>query len=174
MADVLSGSERLMTWVGKFEVPAVTPKVGDRGDFIISRGQTAEVRVPIGADTDIIVARQRSRVLALSMKFSTTDSAFIATTVSELARALLSQSARGEISLSTVEDNGRVGVVIVARDPCIRDWTDGTHRTFAGTPYAFTIHRDLPDVYRLVDEFDIATEAGQGTTIRAIKWRRQR
>jgi len=165
-----------MSWTGKFEVPIVASKVGARGDFFISsgNGQTADVRVAIGVDTDIIVARQRSRALALSMKFSTTDSAFIATTVSELARALLSHSVQGEISLSTVEDDGRVGVVIVARDPCMRDWTDGTHRTFGGTPHAFTIHRDLPDVYRLVDEFDIATKAGQGTTIRAIKWRRQR
>lgn len=164
-----------MSRVGEFEKPIVaSSKVRDRGDFVVGSDQTAEVRVAINADTDIIVARQRSRALALSMKFSTTDSAFIATTVSELARALLSHSGRGEIRVSTVEDDGRVGVVIVARDPCMRDWTAGTHRTVAGTPHAFTIHRDLPDVYRLVDEFDIATEAGQGTTIRATKWRRQR
>jgi serine/threonine-protein kinase RsbT len=156
-----------MSWAGEFEVPIVVSRVsGDRVGSTIGTGQMAEVRVTINADTDIIVARQRSRALALSMKFSTTDSAFIATTVSELARALLSHSVRGEIWVSTVENDGRVGLVVVARDPCMRDWTDGTHR-------AFTIHRDLPDVYRLVDEFDISTEAGQGTTIRAIKWRRQ-
>ena len=50
------------------------------------------VRVPIDSDADIVVARQQGSALATAMHFSTTDSAFIATTVSELARALLSHT----------------------------------------------------------------------------------
>jgi serine/threonine-protein kinase RsbT len=127
------------------------------------------VRVRIGSDADIIVARQNGRALAVAMNFSTTDSAFIATTVSELARVLLSRTGRGEIWLHTVYEDERSGVVIVARDPVVRGgWR---HRHGAATPGP---DLKLPDVFRLVDEFDIASDAGRGTTIRATKWCRTR
>ncbi len=113
-----------------------------------------------------MVARQQGRALAIAMKFSATDSAFIATTISELARALLSRTVRGEIWLHKVHEDERSGVVIVARDPVASDRAT-SHRAKA-------THFTLPDVGRLVDEFDIASEAGQGTTIRATKWRRRR
>jgi serine/threonine-protein kinase RsbT len=124
------------------------------------------IRLPIGSDTDIVVARQQGRALAIAMKFSATDSAFIATTISELARALLSRTVRGEIWLRKVHEDERSGVVIVARDPMVSD---------GATSYrAMATQFTLPDVCRLVDEFDIVSEAGQGTTIRATKWRRRR
>jgi serine/threonine-protein kinase RsbT len=130
-------------------------------------GAWPTVRVPIGSPADIVVARQQGRALAIAMNFSTTDSAFIATTVSELARALLSHTVRGEIWLHEVHEDERTGVVIVARDPVAHDgWRHG-HR--APVP-----DLELPDVCRLVDEFDIASDAGRGTTIRATKWCRRR
>jgi len=125
------------------------------------------VRVPIGSDADIVIARQQGRALATAMHFSSTDSAFIATTISELARVLLSHTLHGEIWLHTVSEDGRSGVVIVARDPIAHDgWRHG-HRGEVSDV-------NLPDVVRLVDEFDIASEAGRGTTIRATKWCRRR
>jgi serine/threonine-protein kinase RsbT len=148
-----------------FEVSIVGVKRRDDRD---SHDQPAmlTIRLPIGSDADIVMARQQGRALAIAMKFSATDSAFIATTISELARALLSRTVRGEIWLDTVHDDERSGVVIVARDPVASDGVTG-HRTNAA-------HFTLPDVCRLVDEFDIASDAGQGTTIRATKWRRRR
>jgi serine/threonine-protein kinase RsbT len=128
---------------------------------------SAVVRVAIGCDADIVVARQRSRDIATAMKFSATDSAFIATTVSELARALLSHTVQGEIWLHKVDEEKRSGVVIVARDPITCDVAREGRRLVV-SDFA------LPDVCRLVDEFDIASEVGQGTTIRATKWRRRR
>jgi hypothetical protein len=44
------------------------------------------------ARIDILVARQQRKALAGAMNFSPTHAAFIATTVSELARALLAPS----------------------------------------------------------------------------------
>ena len=123
------------------------------------------VHVLIGSDADIVIARQQSRALAVALKFSSTDSAFIATTVSELARALLMHTVRGEIWLQRVHDDNRTGVAIVAQDPVVDDSTDRR---------AWGENAALPDVCRLVDEFDIASEAGRGTTIRAVKWHRRR
>ncbi len=100
----------------KLEVPIVGSRAGDDRVNHNSSGLPATVRVPIGSDADIVVARQHGRALANAMKFSATDSAFIATTVSELARALLSHTSQDEISLHRVHDGRRSGVVIVARE----------------------------------------------------------
>ena len=107
----LQQSERSRQWAG-FEVPLVRGK--SNSDRRQNGSASPSVRVPIGSDADIIVARQHGRALAIAMDFSTTDSAFIATTVSELARALLSHTVRGEIWLHTVYEDERSGVVIVA------------------------------------------------------------
>ena len=59
--------------------------------------------------------------------------------------------------------------VIVARDPVSRKGSDsGVDRHGQSRPL------QLPAVYRLVDEFDVASDAGHGTTIRATKWCRRR
>lgn len=155
--------ERSRRWAG-FEVPIVD---GETSSDRYQAGSTwPTVRVPIESDADIVVARQRSRALATALNFSATDSAFIATTVSELARALLSRTVRGEIWLHKVYEDGRAGVVIVARDPVVHEgWRSGQRVVAADLK--------LPDVFRLVDEFDVAADAGRGTTIRATKWCRR-
>jgi serine/threonine-protein kinase RsbT len=45
--------------------------------------------VPIRADGDIVVARQKGRVLASRLGFSSSELTLIATAVSELARNIL-------------------------------------------------------------------------------------
>lgn len=124
------------------------------------------LRLSISSDTDIVIARQRGKALAIAMHFSPTDSAFIATAISELARALLSHTVRGEVRLHQVYEPQRAGVVIVARDPIARDGMNERGRGSSDLA--------LPDVFRLVDEFHIGFEAGQGTTITATKWCRRR
>jgi serine/threonine-protein kinase RsbT len=156
--------ERLRRW-GEHEVPVVGGK--SNSDRHRSATTWATVRVPIESDADIVVARQQGRSLALAMNFSATDSAFIATTVSELARVLLSRTVRGEIWLHRVFEDERVGVVIVARDPV-------ANGTGPGGPLTASPELKLPEVSRLVDEFAVASEAGRGTTIRATKWCRRR
>jgi serine/threonine-protein kinase RsbT len=120
----------------------------------------------IGSDADVVVARQHGRALAVAMKFSATDAAFIATAISELARALLAHTAQGEIRLQTIDDEGKSGVVILARDPVTRG------RAAGGPPAELTAQIAVSNVFRLVDEFDVAFDATRGTTVRAARWRR--
>lgn len=124
--------------------------------------QSSTMRLPIHSDVDIVIARQRGKALAVAMRFSATEAVFIATTVSELARALLARTVRGEISLHRIDEPRRTGVVIVARDPSIGDARDSRSQGIS--------ERALPAVDRLVDEFHIGGEAGCGTTITATKW----
>jgi serine/threonine-protein kinase RsbT len=124
----------------------------------------------IESDADLVLARQKGRELAGQLGFSGTDATLIATAISELARNILSYAGAGEISLSHVFENGRDAIVVVARDegPGIVD-------VEAATNEGFTTGRGLgmglPGTRRLMDEFQIQSEAGKGTRIMVKKWR---
>src|SRR4051794_4148443 len=75
-----------------------------------------EVCVPITTDVDVVVARQKGREIAAGHGFSATEQTLIATAISELARNIVSYAERGEITLSAIEDAGRRGILVVARD----------------------------------------------------------
>lgn len=128
-----------------------------------------DVCVPVGSDADIVTARQRGRALALQLGFPAILATLIATTISELARNILLYAGRGEILLAPVERGARRGLAVVARDagPGIAEVAlaleDG-HSTSG------RLGLGLPGVRRLMDEFEIVSTPGQGTTVSARKW----
>jgi serine/threonine-protein kinase RsbT len=129
-------------------------------------------RIAIESDADVVTARQRARALAVGLEMPTTDQTLLATAISELARNITTYAVRGEVLVGVVRgDNGRRGVRVVARDdgPGIEDiqlaLTDG-YTTGNG------LGLGLPGARRLVDEFDIQTAPGQGTTVTLVKWGR--
>jgi serine/threonine-protein kinase RsbT len=128
-----------------------------------------EVCVRIQSDADIVLARQQARGLARELGFSASDLVMIATALSELARNIVQYAQRGEIILNRVEQGNRCGFAIVARDrgPGIADieraMQDG-YSTGGG------LGLGLPGTKRLMDEFEITSGVGQGTTVRATKW----
>jgi serine/threonine-protein kinase RsbT len=132
----------------------------------------AAERIPIESDADVVTARQRARALAISLDMPSTDQTLLATAISEIARNMTTYAVRGEVFLELVRDaNGRQGVKVVARDqgPGIADLeralTDG-YTTGGG------LGLGLPGARRLVDEFDIQTAPGEGTTVTLVKWTR--
>jgi len=135
-----------------------------------ARDLAEETVVPIRADSDIVTARQQGRALASFVGFSSTDATLIATAISELARNIVLYATGGEIALAAVEDSGRPGVIVVARDkgpgiPDVRRATAGGYSTSGG------LGLGLAGVRRLMDEFEIVSEVGSGTTVTARKWK---
>ena len=125
--------------------------------------------VPVTSAADIVTARQRGRVLAESIGFEGSDLTVIATVISELARNVLEYAKVGEIVLSLGQRGSRVGIVVVARDrgpgiPDISKAMEDGYTTGRG------LGLGLPGVRRLVDDFDIVSEVGKGTTVTAKKW----
>jgi serine/threonine-protein kinase RsbT len=120
---------------------------------------------------DIVVARQHGRALAETLGFSSTELTLIATTISELARNILLYAKRGDIILSVAEKSGDRGIVVVARDdgPGIHD-VDSALRP--GYSTSGSLGLGLPGARRLMDELEIDTHLGTGTTITARKWKR--
>jgi len=61
-----------------------------------------EIRVPINSDKDIVSARQQGRSAALAVGFSAGGATLIATTISELARNIVSYAKSGEIVIRSL------------------------------------------------------------------------
>jgi serine/threonine-protein kinase RsbT len=128
-------------------------------------------RVPVRVDSDIVTARQRGREVAMDAGFSATEATVIATAISEIARNIVRFARAGEITITLVSDGEAAGVTIVARDagPGIDDidlaMTAG-YTTYNGRGLG------LPGSRRLMDEFEITSEVGRGTTVTMTKWHR--
>jgi serine/threonine-protein kinase RsbT len=129
-----------------------------------------EVRVPIGADADIVVARGEGRALAGRLGFTRTDATLIATAISEVGRNILVHAGSGEVELAEAADERRVAIVVVARDhgPGIPDVQSALREGYATGD---GLGLGLPGSQRLMDEFVIDTKIGKGTTVTMRKWR---
>jgi serine/threonine-protein kinase RsbT len=132
----------------------------------------APERISIESDADVVTARQRARALAVGLDMPSTDQTLLATAISEVARNITAYAKRGEVLLELVRDGrGRRGIRVVASDegPGIADLeralTDG-YTTGGG------LGLGLPGARRLVDEFEIETAPGVGTTVTLVKWTR--
>jgi serine/threonine-protein kinase RsbT len=129
-----------------------------------------EIRVMIDRDGDIVDARQKGRALAAQIGFSGSDLTLLATAISEIARNIVVYAHRGEITLGIVERDGKRGVSVVACDegPGIPD-IDRAMRDGFSTGKSLGL--GLPGARRLVDEFEIVSDLGKGTTVTMRKWK---
>ena len=131
-----------------------------------------EFTIRVASDVDIVSARQKGRALAAQAGFSEGDQTVIAAAISEIARNILMYAKRGEIAISLQDGTERIGVVVVASDqgPGILDvgraLQDG-YSTSGG------LGLGLPGARRLMDEFELKSRPGDGTTVTMKKWRRQ-
>jgi serine/threonine-protein kinase RsbT len=132
--------------------------------------RAGEIRVAINSDQDIVTARQKGRALAIELGFSTGDATLIATSISELARNIVSYARRGEITLQIVRTPSRQGITIIASDsgPGIRDIRQAMRDGFSTSG---SLGLGLPGVRRLMDDFEIVSEPGQGTVVTVKKWK---
>ena len=129
-----------------------------------------EIRVPITSDSDMVPARAEGRALATKLGFSRTDATLIATAISEIARNIVVHVGNGEILLEPMYEDGRYGLLVVAQDtgPGIPDIDAALDH---GSASGKGLGLGLPGARRLMDEFDIASEPGKGTTVTMKKWR---
>ena len=132
----------------------------------MAQGKAAVIR----SDLDIVIARTLARDTAKSLGFGAIDQARIATAVSELARNIFLYASTGTVTVREIERTGRKGLEVICEDqgPGIANielvMRDG-YSTSRG------MGMGLPGAKRLMDEFDIRSQEGVGTTIICRKWR---
>ena len=130
-----------------------------------------EVRVPIRSDGDVVNARQQGRSVAVQLGFSGSDLTIIATAISEMARNIVSYAGEGEIILGSVHQGPKQGILVIAKDkgPGIPNVAQAMQDGFST---GNSLGLGLPGTKRLMDEFEIVSEIGKGTTVTMKKWRR--
>lgn len=126
--------------------------------------------LPIRAEAEVVMVRQMVRAWCLELKFSLVDQTKMVTAASELARNTLIHGLGGTVDLQLVEDGDRRGLRLVFEDkgPGIRDielaMKDG-YTTGHGMGLG------LGGSKRLVHEFEISSEPGQGTRVAITRWK---
>jgi len=127
------------------------------------------LKIAIDSDSDLLAARQEARAIAFDLGFSLTAVVGIVTALSEMTRNMLNYAGRGELTIESVRDGDRSGILITAQDegPGIPDlqkaMMDG-YSTSGG------LGMGLPGIKRLMDSFEIRTEPEKGTTVIVRKW----
>jgi len=125
--------------------------------------------IAIDSADDIVTARQAGRELATKLKFSLTDVTMIATAISEVARNISKYAGRGEIRLGVTERHGHEALVVQAVDdgPGIADTEQALEDGFSTSS---GLGLGLPGSRRLMDDFDVQSALGAGTTVTMWKW----
>lgn len=121
-------------------------------------------------EEDLVNARQAIKLHAVDLGFSIMNQTKIITAASELGRNVLEHGLGGDVHIERVQDDDRVGLRMVFKDsgPGIEDMTlaltDGyTSKNGLGL--------GLTGSKRLMDEFDITSSPGEGTTVSVTKWK---
>jgi signal transduction histidine kinase len=124
--------------------------------------------VAIRGDDDVVVARQRARLIGATLGLDVQDQTRLATAVSELARNVQQYAGEGQATFE-IEDGGDGRLLVVAVSdrgpgiPHIQQVLDGTYVSPTGLGIGLTGAR------RLSDRFDIVTNPGGGTTVTIAK-----
>jgi serine/threonine-protein kinase RsbT len=129
-----------------------------------------EIRIPLSEATDNAHAIVVATELAGQAGFDKVDQCMIATAVSELATNILRYAEKGVIQLTIIQCDNRTGMEIIAEDegPGIENVPQAMEEN---SSTGNSLGLGLPSVKRIMDEFNIDSEPGQGTRILARKWR---
>jgi len=129
-------------------------------------------KLPIQSGDDVVRVRQQVRVVAAENGLSLVDQTKLVTAASELARNALVHGGGGMARVEVITSaRGRSGVRIDFTDdgPGIADidlaltdgWTSGDG-----------LGLGLSGARRLVDEFELTSKPGGGTSVVVVKWSR--
>ena len=131
---------------------------------------TAADALDIRAPEDVVRVRQSVREAAVSLGFSIVDQTKLVTAASELARNALTHGGGGRFRLDVLGAGSRDGLRLVFEDegPGIADVEQALRDGFTT---GSGLGLGLGGARRLVNEFEIDTQPGEGTRVTATRWR---
>ena len=126
--------------------------------------------VPLKTSADVVMARQKVRQWATELRFTLVDQTKLVTAASELARNALDHGQGGQMLIEVLNGAPRTGLKLVFEDqgpgiPDIEQALKDGFTTGAGMGLG------LGGSKRLVNEFEIQSQVGKGTTISVIRWK---
>lgn len=134
--------------------------------MIVAKSST----VPVTTEGDVVKVRQAVRAVAVEIKLSLVDQTKVVTAASELGRNLLIYGGGGEVQLDLVRDGVRNGIRVIFQDhgPGIPDIAQALKDGFTS---GSGMGLGLGGAKRLVNDFEIISNAAEGTRVTITKWR---
>ena len=129
--------------------------------------------LPLRTDEDVLRVRQTVRAWMVGQTFTVVEQTMMVTATSELARNTVVYGGGGLARLELLADSGRRGIRVTFEDqgPGI---TDIGQAMKDGFTTGVGLGLGLGGSKRLVDEFEICSEAGKGTRVTITKWKKSR
>ena len=126
--------------------------------------------LPLRNEEDVVRVRQLAREWAVDLGFSLVDQTKIVTAASELARNTIVHGGGGGVTVEALNDGIRRGLrlLFVDEGPGIPDVAQALKDGYTtGTGLGL----GLGGARRLMGDFSVASEVGQGTRVTVTRWR---
>jgi serine/threonine-protein kinase RsbT len=127
-------------------------------------------KIPVNTEQDVVFFRQRLKEHATKIGMSVLNQTKLITASSELVRNILRYATKGEVTIEVVSQQAQVGIKVIFADkgPGIPDIAKAMQDGYSTDK---SLGLGLPGAKRLVNFFDIKSEAGNGTTVTIIRWK---
>lgn len=124
----------------------------------------------IKKEQDVILFRNRLKEMAVRIGMSLVNQTKLITAASELVRNMLKFADGGTVTIEIVSIERRTGIRMVFEDkgPGIADLKLAMQDGFST---ARSLGLGLPGAKRLVNEFNIKSVLGEGTTVTVLRWK---
>jgi serine/threonine-protein kinase RsbT len=125
--------------------------------------------IDVTRDQDVVYVKNRVKETAVKIKMGLVNQTRIITAASELLRNMIRYANGGKCIIEVVSSGRNNGVRLTFTDkgPGIPDISQAMKDGFSTGK---SLGLGLPGTKRLVNEFDIKSKVGEGTTITIIKW----
>lgn len=124
-------------------------------------------------EQDVVPFRNRVREFSTRIGMSLVNQTKLITAASELVRNMLKYASGGKVILEIISYNAKTGVRLTFQDegPGIPDVAMAMRDGFST---GRSLGLGLPGAKRLVNEFDLKSNPGEGTTVTVIHWKNGR
>ncbi|NCI49468.1 anti-sigma regulatory factor [Sediminibacterium roseum] len=127
-------------------------------------------QMQIDKEYDVVPFRSRVKEYAVKIGLSLVNQTKLITAASELVRNMLKYGGGGQVTIEVISEGRDNGIRLIFKDsgPGIPNLEQAMRDGFS-TGKSLGI--GLPGTKRLVNEFDIKSVVGVGTTVSIIKWK---
>jgi serine/threonine-protein kinase RsbT len=139
--------------------------------MVMTGATDGEVRIQ--AEGDIVLVRRTVREVTTRMGFGITDVTRVVTTASELARNVVLYAGSGVMHWHVLSNRAEAGIELIFTD-CGPGIADISQAMQEGYSTSRGLGMGLPGSRRLMDELEIQSTVGTGTTVTVRKWQQRR
>lgn len=120
-------------------------------------------------EQDVVFAKNRVKEVAVKIKMGLVNQTRLITAASELLRNMMRYANGGKCTIEVVSSGRMNGIRLTFTDkgPGIPDIPKAMQDGFSTGK---SLGLGLPGTKRLVNEFDIRSKVGEGTTVTILKW----